>query len=423
MASSPTLAHGGPARLEGPQNIAAIERRLSDPSFLENPDLLIASRLPNWSLGGAAGTIQLLVTWARRNPQGRLHLHADEEPDCLNQLEKLARQPFGLAGLTMADEVVNRSGDRKLRSAATRVCGSHILNEVLAPRQSLSDTRQLSFWDVDDADYAAAPPVRNVGRRVFLPQVDQHASWRLPQFYLPSGRLRDPGDYGALMRSMVDRVTAMYEDSPLNRDEERQLGEILYELFTNTDEWARTDGRGMPFVRSIRGILLEYHTWSIEELFRITRESAALEAYARELQGAYGGERKRFLEFSMFDSGIGLARRWMRTTDISHVPLEEEYAACCECIRKHRTTSTLPHKGFGLDKVLQLLSALKGFVRLRTGRLALYRDCIARPYESDGTAEPYPLHDWSRTSQVVCEMADVAGTLYTILIPIRAIKS
>jgi hypothetical protein len=67
---------------------------------------------------------------------------------------------------------------------------------------------------------------------------------------------------------------------------------------------------------------------------------------------------------------------------------------------------------------MQTLSDLRGFFRVRTGRLSLYRDFVARPYEGADTEAASGLIDWSGRAGGLNGMPSVEGVLYTMLIPI-----
>jgi hypothetical protein len=62
---------------------------------------------------------------------------------------------------------------------------------------------------------------------------------------------------------------------------------------------------------------------------------------------------------------------------------------------------------------------LRGYLRVRSGRLALERDFVRDPYQPDvDETEPW-LGDWGSGSRSPTLAPSVAGTLFTTLIPIR----
>jgi hypothetical protein len=60
------------------------------------------------------------------------------------------------------------------------------------------------------------------------------------------------------------------------------------------------------------------------------------------------------------------------------------------------------------------LGGLDGFLRIRSGRLSLYRDFVSAPLQS---ATDVDLKDFASRSTDLTEQAAVFGTHYQILIP------
>jgi hypothetical protein len=285
------------------------------------------------------------------------------------------------------------------------------------------ELRQPSLFGEDERNEWDQPGVPGLGVSVFLASVDHYSKWRIPQCYFPSGEVRHRDDFVSLGESMMRRA-AWRGETPIPPELYRPLGSILHELFKNTHEWARTDEEGVPHLRSVRGLLAQGHTWGEQEIADVVEGSPALAAYLRNPDFRTNEGRFRCLELSIFDSGIGLARRWLSRESTSRngvvrPTLDEEYQACMECFLRWKTSSGALHKGLGLHEVMETLSKLQGFFRVRTGRLSLYRDFVARPYGDSAPATSHILTDWSSQSESPTAMASVQGTLYTMLLPIR----
>ena len=124
---------------------------------------------------------------------------------------------------------------------------------------------------------------------------------------------------------------------------------------------------------------------------------------------------------SLFDSGPGLAQRWLGKSIRPHDSIDNEYDAVISCLNLHGTTSSDTDRGLGLDVVMDTLSLVRGFLRIRTGRLSLYRDFVEHPFKAGiNNAPPEPfLVDWNTQSMQVERMAPVEGTLLTMLIPVE----
>lgn len=230
-------------------------------------------------------------------------------------------------------------------------------------------------------------------------------------------------DFVALADAMAKKATSGRGGSPITVDVRGPLGAILHELFKNTHEWARTDETGVPLPRSVRGILAQGHSWAEQEALEVAEDSQALRDYllAPGLRTPEG--RLRFLELSIFDSGPGLAKRWLSgfpkgTADPSTPTPDEEYRACMECFVRWNSSTRAGHKGLGLHEVMLTLSRLGAFFRVRTGHLSLYRDFLARPHTESSSAAARSLLDWTSGSERLNPLAGAEGVLYTILIPI-----
>jgi hypothetical protein len=231
-------------------------------------------------------------------------------------------------------------------------------------------------------------------------------------------------DFVVLADAMAKKATSGRGGSRVTADVRGPLGAILHELFKNTHEWARTDETEVPLLRSVRGILAQGHSWTEQEAIEAAEGSQALHNYllAPGLPSPEG--RLRFLELSVFDSGPGLARRWLAefpkgAADPGSPTPEEEYRACMECFVRWNTSTRAGHKGLGLHEVMQTLSRLGAFFRVRTGHLSLYRDFLALPQAESGSRADCFLGDWKSGGGSLNALAGVAGVLCTMLIPIR----
>src|SRR6185369_9936312 len=138
--------------------------------------------------------------------------------------------------------------------------------------------------------------------------------------------------------------------------------------------------------------------------------------------------RPSFFELSIFDSGPGLALRWLGRPLGPDERIEDEYTAVMACLHKHGTSSAHTHRGIGLHSVMRTLSERKGFLKIRTGRLSVYRDFVSDPYVgqeeevSDGEKEKSTTYmlDWHSKTSRLNTMPRAEGTLVTMFIPLTA---
>jgi len=350
-------------------------------------------------MGGLASLFQMLITWGKRNPNGRLFTYVQDISGASRQLENLITHDHGLVGVLRAADIVNRRGDVSLRSMANELARARIENMESG---------------VEGAQR---------GPKVFFLCVDQSTKAFLPALYYqtskPEKDVKGVQDFRILAAQMLSKTATFLQSSkPLPDVVATQLGIILRELFENTHFWARTECDGKRIKRSLRGLRFELHSGSIKDLLPHVEDSQVLAEYLVHRDFIREDERLRIVEVSIFDSGPGLAQRILQRSINPAEALESEYEAVMRCLRLRSTSSLDAHRGIGLHTVLTMLSRVKGFLRLRTGRLSLYRDFVKEPYNaSESRQEPF-LTDWVTNKSVITERPRVEGTLLTMLIPV-----
>jgi hypothetical protein len=189
------------------------------------------------------------------------------------------------------------------------------------------------------------------------------------------------------------------------------IGGLLAETVRNTHQHARYEADDLrPITRSVRFLRAEKVNLTVDALFAHAGDDATLGAF---LGSNISEGRGRFLEISVWDAGPGLAARRLRDLGIDQPTIEQEWSASTECFEKHITSSRNGGRGKGLDSVQLLLTKLRGFLRVRTGRVLLERDYSARPHQ------PGDLSDFGKVSA----HSPTRGTALTILIPDTELRS
>jgi hypothetical protein len=199
------------------------------------------------------------------------------------------------------------------------------------------------------------------------------------------------------------------------------LGVVCQELFKNTHGWARHDISGGVVPNGVRGVLVEL-IGGINDLRKMMPKEKS-DPLLRYLDRRLTGQRHAAVAVSVFDSGPGLARRWLKRKTLAETSLAEEYDAVTACLQLHSTTSEVLGRGVGLHQVLVSLSdpSVRGFLFLRTGRMCLYRDLEAAPVTGGEALTPadYRLTDWTTESTGTPTDAGLAaGTLVTFVFPV-----
>ena len=328
-------------------------------------ELQLPNSIKSNAVGASAALIQLIITWSRRSDkEGRLRLYAKNEND--PSLQNFARTSFGLIALNMAHNIELVSGlpiSRKdaLERARDFVVAMHSL-PVSKIREISKST--IPFICMDNAAEYGRPT------RLYIPGTEE---------------VRDRKDFESLLISCC-------EELPIGRilDRERYIepaASLIYEAFHNTDDHARTNFKKERIRRSVRGILIGYHHIALSGLARSTGNHKPLQQYFADWRpDRENAKHAQFLEISIFDSGSGLAQRWLGLKDRlkngileDGVGIREEYEAVSECLRKRASTIEDETKGNGLFRIMQVVKKCGGFIRVRSGRLSLIKAFKANP--------------------------------------------
>ena len=229
--------------------------------------------------------------------------------------------------------------------------------------------------------------------------------------------------------------------SPLTANDADDILSIIYELFANTEEWGASDINQKPLTDSLRGVLAEVIPLGIlrdqisqgrhrfqKHLSNYFEQISQLDLAATHIYNV-----------SIFDTGVGLAQRQLGRFVTKIDSPESEYQEVLTCLRRHGSSSGDPTRGVGLFEVMKLLTHVKGFLQLRTGRLGLFRNFIDDPFlgedvrESARTKEFYRrfeyLWDWDSHPEFVranpsapitfAKRVLLDGALFNLWVPLR----
>jgi hypothetical protein len=392
-------------RLQQSHSIRDTEASLQELQRASECDLLLNLQLHDWQFGGIASLIQLLITWRKRNPTSRLVTHIQDKSRAVVQLRNLAQTDHGLVALMLAADITTANRSTSVASEA-----------ALFVRTRLDEMRT-GTWPPSPERLLVCADYNN---------------YYLPQFYYeasrddPRPRIKPEGEFAGLTLKLISKmITVHYRAKPLPLRFTDALGTILYELFSNTERWAKDEWDRMPIERSIRGLRLEMIRGKKERLFSQVKGNQPLEQYLATLSKKTSAGEQILVEVSVFDSGPGLASRWLETPITVDLSLEAERKAVMECLKRHATSEPKSHHGLGLYFVMRQLTSVGGFIRVRTGRLHLYRDFVNRPFVPQRiNASAYSntdpeLFSWQSGINTAQTNAQVEGTLFTMLIPLR----
>lgn len=229
--------------------------------------------------------------------------------------------------------------------------------------------------------------------------------------------------FRSVISAMVGKSTSVMGGAEPLRDEGTEyLGRAFYELFMNTHEHGTRSVTKSEWIKP--GIRIMYTNGVNLPASSVEARGAASGAMGRYFSSIdeLPQERRRFIEISVIDSGLGFEGRWRadqspaQATEDSE-SLAAEYEIFKRCFTFRQTSSGKSSKGHGLPVVMERLTKLKAFMRVRSGRLSLYRDFVNNPFSNDDVCE---FEDWVTQSRgAETRMAPVSGVAVTFLIPLE----
>jgi len=248
--------------------------------------------------------------------------------------------------------------------------------------------------------------------------------------YDHNGNLRD-NDYfkynlvPEILNEIGKKFSKSFIKESFKTDDFKNLGDILFELFKNTHEWGRKrDGNTVPLVPNVRSIYCVVHKSTQKNFLSYAEGNNGLQQYlSQDIFKANSRDEIHFLEISVFDSGVGFIRQYLGEKYIQGTEsVDTQVSIVKKCLTKYFTTDSglhTTHKGKGLDKVLQALNG-KGFLRIRTENICLYRDLIKDDY-SKINSEEIDLYDWESESTVSFTMFPrTEGATLSLIYPINS---
>lgn len=366
---------------------ADIERALNQIVELSPEGLQLPKQVINKRRGAMhdAARLQAIVTWARRTPRPYLQFHTSNNIDSL--LPDLAGYAPGIVALRLAEEVRIGSEIVSRRDALAYAAAKMQATDAL-------DLKSMIKGRVIDMTCVSGAQVQYL-RPLF--------SARRPQ------AVRRSDDMHQLLRYISDYINK--DDAGLVPDTMlRALGVYVSELFSNTQEHATVDERGIPYAAHVEGMIISWdqldeQTYSEDFLSHPRlREFWENESTLR----GDGTRALRCLQLSFFDSGPGFASRATGTAT-ADLDLITERTVLLRCLEQNTTSKRQVGAGLGLPGVLKELSRSGGLIRIRSGRHSIFN-----VFGNTSSAEMHEFSDW--TSE---PLAPVEGAVVSLIIPLR----
>lgn len=313
----------------------------------------VPTQFPSHTLGLQGSLLQFLITWLGPSKSAELCTYVQSGKDEATHLENFASTVHGLVAILAAGRVASAEG-RDITEAAKKRAAMR---------------------------YAELTRVEVKGRHLLILVADNHPYVQTaapfvglaPKDYELRARRRDAFLHD--FKFHLNRCIKASGAFPLQATEAGPILETVYELLANSEEWGTTDLGFKPLRNSVRGVTGEIVPLAVlRQHIAQSGVSKPLARYFESLPNTV--EATHVLEFSVFDSGVGLAQRSLKQPIGASVALTTEYKAVLNCLRKRITSSNDVTRGMGLFEVMNLLTRLKGFLRIRSGRLALFRDFV-----------------------------------------------
>lgn len=360
-------------------------------------------RLPvNLAHGGSFGIsialIQLITTCVRTKPDFTLLSYSSKLLD-ERSFKSLLQQPHGLIASYMAKHIQNYKHDFVDKK------------NVLILAKNIIDAMQRG-------DFLQTMH----GRGVFLACLSgARNEYLLPLYNQPNNSgLRGSNDFQKLTKRIIEACSPSASIA-ISAKSISAISTLLRELVENTNDHAIQNEEGLNYnwneLPSVRAVFAKHIVFNTIKKDTFVGDTPLLKFLASSYINTSDKnleKTKKFLELSVVDGGMGIARKWYIHKNphkkISEMPFNDELRYIHESFEVGKTTKKETHTaGIGLNSVIKNLNKLNAFVRLRTGRLCLYQDFSLRDY-----SEFSPSH-WSKEQR---ELSRVEGTAYTILIPI-----
>jgi hypothetical protein len=335
-----------------------------------------------------AAYLQILLTWARLSPLASLNLLSNTGKDVAGILEEACGYSVGIAAIAVAAGV-KVQGQSIAKFEALRPASSRINDAYEGQLENLVKGRTVDLLSVSGAE------------RQFLK----------PLFYAPKrGAVKDKFDLKGTVRALAMRASQARPDE-LDEGTISALSTLTHELFENTQEHATTNLDGQDYRRHVELMTASWVVMSDDETRNDLTVNQSLREYWEDLSERQKTKRQvAGICFSFVDSGPGMAAR-LKGREYFQMDLEEERAALHECLRMRGTSKSEKGTGGGFNDVLDAVSEARGFIRIRSGRLAIFR-CFPPDKEIGIVSDGF--QNWFGDDK---KLQRVAGTLVSVFIP------
>lgn len=358
-------------------------------------DLIIPTDLDLYYIGIVPAIFQFIVSWIRYPKSGKLVVEVPDEFD-----DTLVKNEFLFPVLALAWDQKSITDFERKRNLRIEL------------RESMNKAFQLM------------KEFKTIKRERLLLFNSDHLPRRtgiLKCFEIENEFI---GNYTILKKHLEQSISeeVLGFSSPIKKEYRKvsiPINMIIYELMKNTFMWAREAEHEIPIEPSVRGFSLKFVKKRRDNLVADFSDHKGLSGYFKNERLLENNLRELYLlELTVFDTGIGMIDKWK---SLNANESESDINILKKCLTKHMTSVQGIHSedhGIGLDRMMRVLDS-KGFLRIRTNGLAVYRDLIANPYKQLKDYEKMSLYDWdNQSADKIEQKSNASGTVISIIYPL-----
>jgi len=304
-------------------------------------------------LGVEVALIQLIGTWLRTGEYKKIfHSHQDSTADAF---EKICLSMYGLATLTLVDEIKSKSGDKISKGVALQ-----------GAKNTIESMRKRDYEKCFKSRYFGLPCIK-------MPTYDKE--FHVP-FYNGDHVIDSDAFYKQIVKIVENKMGEKGRKATLeSMIDFRDLSELLWELFKNTHDHGREDTLGNFLPLNFRGILIQQNDLT-KDYFDIWCGKSPSIAQQNLKKNWENNERKNFvLDISIFDFGSGFFDLVKTKTGIE-INDKGKTSAILKCFEEGWSRLPKSNRGSGLTKVLQCINKYHGWLRVRTDNLVIEKTFV-----------------------------------------------
>jgi hypothetical protein len=309
---------------------------------------LPASLHSSGALGLEVAVIQLLGTWLRTGAYTKI-FHSYQDAN-INDFKKLCESIYGLAALSLADEVWSKSGEKVPRGMA-----------LSNAAETIENLRNKKFEYSFKSHYFGVPCIKK-------PTYDQ-------EFNVPIYNGNEVIESNAFFRQIKQIIDAKIgTPGRIEKLDDivdiQDLSELLWELFKNTHDHGREAVNHSDLSLNFRGLIIQQQNIDDEYVERWCGKSPSQHQIQLRNSWRLRGQKHQVLDLSVVDFGEGfikLANAKAGSPDTN----EGKICTALKCFEEGWSRFPKRNRGSGLTKVLQGIQKYKGWLRIRTDNILI----------------------------------------------------